>query len=144
MAIEITKYGFFTVQLISNLNKRGCVIFYLALVISTESNVLFFLNYMQISYNLTYKKYVYFLLYQKRRPTAGSAAEGYGRRSRGSQRGQSQGKDDFWNIFKTYSFPLNVRSPEPVTITYLSYRPARLHRQAESIPWNRFLGSLRV
>jgi hypothetical protein len=23
----------------------------------------------------------------------------------------------------------------------LSYRPARLHRQAESIPWNRFLGS---
>jgi hypothetical protein len=24
----------------------------------------------------------------------------------------------------------------------LSYRPARLHRLAESIPWNRFLGSL--
>ncbi len=26
----------------------------------------------------------------------------------------------------------------------LSYRPARLHRLAESIPWNRFLGSLNV
>ncbi len=26
----------------------------------------------------------------------------------------------------------------------LSYRPARLHRPAESIPWNRFLGSLNV
>jgi hypothetical protein len=26
----------------------------------------------------------------------------------------------------------------------LSYRPARLHRLAESNPWNRFLGSLKV
>ncbi len=26
----------------------------------------------------------------------------------------------------------------------LSYRPARLHRLAEYIPWNRFLGSLKV
>jgi hypothetical protein len=26
----------------------------------------------------------------------------------------------------------------------LSYPPARLHRLAESIPWNRFLGSLKV
>jgi hypothetical protein len=26
----------------------------------------------------------------------------------------------------------------------LSYRPARLHRLAEFIPWNRFLGSLKV
>jgi hypothetical protein len=26
----------------------------------------------------------------------------------------------------------------------LSHRPARLHRLAESIPWNRFLGSLKV
>jgi hypothetical protein len=25
----------------------------------------------------------------------------------------------------------------------LSYRPARLHRLAESIPWNRFLGSIK-
>jgi hypothetical protein len=25
-----------------------------------------------------------------------------------------------------------------------SYRPARLHRLAELIPWNRFLGSLKV
>ncbi len=27
---------------------------------------------------------------------------------------------------------------------YLTYRPARLHRLAESIPWHRFLGSLNV
>jgi hypothetical protein len=26
----------------------------------------------------------------------------------------------------------------------LSYRPARLHRLAELVPWNRFLGSLKV
>ncbi len=26
----------------------------------------------------------------------------------------------------------------------MSYRPVRLHRLAESIPWNRFLGSLKV
>jgi hypothetical protein len=26
----------------------------------------------------------------------------------------------------------------------LSYQPARLHRLAESIPWNRFLGSIKV
>jgi hypothetical protein len=26
----------------------------------------------------------------------------------------------------------------------LSYRPVRLHRLAELIPWNRFLGSLKV
>ncbi len=26
----------------------------------------------------------------------------------------------------------------------LSYRPARLHRLAEAIPWNRFLGSVKV
>jgi hypothetical protein len=26
----------------------------------------------------------------------------------------------------------------------LSYRPARLHRLAELIPWNRFLGSFKV
>ncbi len=28
--------------------------------------------------------------------------------------------------------------------TYLMYRPARLHRLAQSIPWNRFLGTLNV
>jgi hypothetical protein len=27
---------------------------------------------------------------------------------------------------------------------YLTYRPARLHRLAEFIPWNRFLGSLKT
>ncbi len=26
----------------------------------------------------------------------------------------------------------------------LSYRPTRIHRQAKLIPWNRFLGSLKV
>jgi hypothetical protein len=30
------------------------------------------------------------------------------------------------------------------TITYMTYRPARKHRLAESIPWNRFLGSIIV
>jgi hypothetical protein len=32
----------------------------------------------------------------------------------------------------------------PVRQPYLTYRPDRLHRLAESIPWNRFLGSLNV
>ncbi len=32
----------------------------------------------------------------------------------------------------------------PVRQPYLTYRPARLHRLAESVPWNRFLGSLIV
>jgi hypothetical protein len=33
----------------------------------------------------------------------------------------------------------------PVVLqAYVSYRPARLHRLAESIPWNRFLGSMNV
>ncbi len=32
----------------------------------------------------------------------------------------------------------------PVRQSYLTYRSARLHRLAESIPWNQFLGSLNV
>jgi hypothetical protein len=32
----------------------------------------------------------------------------------------------------------------PVQQPYLSYRPARLHSLAESIPRNRFLGSINV
>jgi hypothetical protein len=32
----------------------------------------------------------------------------------------------------------------PVRQPYLTYRPARLQRLAESIPWNQFLGSLNV
>ncbi len=32
----------------------------------------------------------------------------------------------------------------PVRQPYLTYRPARLHRLAESIPWNRFLGFFNV
>jgi hypothetical protein len=41
-------------------------------------------------------------------------------------------------IFKQF-----VGSRNPVGIV-LSYRPARLHRLAELIPWNRFLGSLKI
>jgi hypothetical protein len=41
--------------------------------------------------------------------------------------------------------PRTVSQPGgPVRQPYLTYRPARLHRLAESIPWNRFLGSLNV
>ncbi len=29
-------------------------------------------------------------------------------------------------------------------VIWLSYRPARLHSLAELVPWNRFLGSLKV
>jgi hypothetical protein len=53
-----------------------------------------------------------------------------------------------------FSEPVSVdlfRSPEidsqpggPVRQPYLAYRPARLHRMAESIPRNRFLGSINV
>jgi hypothetical protein len=32
----------------------------------------------------------------------------------------------------------------PVRQPHLTYRPVRQHRLAESIPWNRFLGSLKV
>ncbi len=32
----------------------------------------------------------------------------------------------------------------PARLPCLMYRPARLHRMAESIPWNEFLGSLDV
>jgi hypothetical protein len=53
----------------------------------------------------------------------------------------------FWaRICKSFQEPRN-RSAGPVRqpyFSYLSYRPARLHRLAESIPLNRFLGSLNV
>jgi hypothetical protein len=41
---------------------------------------------------------------------------------------------------------LDIDSKESIQPAYvgLSYQPARLHRLAESIPWNRFLGSLNV
>jgi len=38
----------------------------------------------------------------------------------------------------------NKKGPRNRVRIGLSYRPARLHRLAESIPWNRFLGSLKV
>jgi hypothetical protein len=48
-------------------------------------------------------------------------------------------------------FPKNIRNKDinsqhggPIRQPYLLYRPARLHRLAESIPRNRFLGSLNV
>jgi hypothetical protein len=47
-----------------------------------------------------------------------------------------------------YLIPRNrIRHPKmksggPVREPYLSYRPARLHRLVESIPWNRYLRSL--
>jgi hypothetical protein len=39
------------------------------------------------------------------------------------------------------SQPLTGRHDNPIL---RKYRPARLHRLAESIPWNRFLGSFNV
>ncbi len=41
-------------------------------------------------------------------------------------------------LLKRLQFRALVRQP------YLTYRPDMLHRSAESIPWNRFLGSLNV
>ncbi len=60
-----------------------------------------------------------------------------------------------WDLVHAYwtepVFVILLRSPGidchpggPVPQPYLSYRPARLHRPAESIPRNRFLGSLNV
>jgi hypothetical protein len=43
-----------------------------------------------------------------------------------------------WNLFKQSYGAKNL-----VGIG-LAYRPARLHRLEELIPWNRFLGSLKV
>jgi hypothetical protein len=61
-----------------------------------------------------------------------------------------------WNRFRQSMYPEPVsvdllQSPGidsqpggPVRQPYLAYRPARLHRMAESIPRNRFLGSINV
>jgi len=46
------------------------------------------------------------------------------------------------DIFKG-PWPIKRQIWRAGTITYLSYRPARPHRQAESIPRNRFLGSIK-
>jgi hypothetical protein len=46
-------------------------------------------------------------------------------------------------ICRPFKEPRNRSQPgRPVGQPYLSYRPARLHRLAESIPRNRFLGSI--
>jgi|688.fasta_scaffold190272_2 hypothetical protein len=48
-------------------------------------------------------------------------------------------------ICKRFKSPgINFASLVPVRLPYLPYRPARLHRLVESIPWNRFLSSLNV
>ncbi len=39
---------------------------------------------------------------------------------------------------------INSKHGGPVRQPYLTYRPARLHRLAISIPWNRLLGSLKI
>ncbi len=62
----------------------------------------------------------------------------------------------------TYNTMGKVKDPEPIFVNLLrspgidsqadgpvrqhslTYQPARLHRPAESIPWNRFLGSLNI
>jgi hypothetical protein len=48
-----------------------------------------------------------------------------------------------YNTWESNSVYLSYPSG-PVRKTYLSYRPARLHRLTESIPQNRFLGSINV
>jgi hypothetical protein len=48
-------------------------------------------------------------------------------------------KDQCWNFKTIYCMGAGNRGG-----IWLSYRPARLHRLADSIPWNRFLGSLKV
>jgi hypothetical protein len=51
----------------------------------------------------------------------------------------------YWSVFKNsvgiFKQSMGTRNREGIG---LSYRPARLLRLAESIPWNRFLGSLKV
>ncbi len=55
----------------------------------------------------------------------------------------------YWGKYPEPEFVNLLRSPGidsqcdgPVRQPYLTHRPARQHRLAESIPWNRFLGSL--
>ncbi len=39
---------------------------------------------------------------------------------------------------------IDSQSGRPLRQPYLTYRPTRSHKMAESIPWNQFLGSLNV
>jgi hypothetical protein len=54
-----------------------------------------------------------------------------------SRRGRTMRKILSWNLKKS----MGARNRGGIG---LSYRPARLHRLAEFIPWNRFLGSINV
>jgi hypothetical protein len=49
---------------------------------------------------------------------------------------------EFVNILR--SLGIDSQPGRPVRQPYLTHWPARLHRLAESIPWDRFLGSLNV
>jgi hypothetical protein len=48
----------------------------------------------------------------------------------------------FLNILRSPG--IDSQSGGQVRQPYLTYRPARLYRLSESIPWNRFMGSLNV
>ncbi len=49
---------------------------------------------------------------------------------------------EYRTVLSIYSAPINSAGIFKHSVG-LSYRPARLHRLAELIPWNRFLGSLK-
>ncbi len=49
---------------------------------------------------------------------------------------------EFVNLLRSPG--IDSQPGRPVRQTYLTYRPARLHSLAESLPWYRFLGSLNV
>jgi hypothetical protein len=50
----------------------------------------------------------------------------------------------FVNLLRCLGIDSQPGGPVPVPKPYLSYRPARLHWLAGSIPRNRFLGSINV
>jgi hypothetical protein len=62
---------------------------------------------------------------------------------------ESRGRDRLMKVGVSFSetraeiFKQSKRARNRVGIG-LSYRPARLHRLAEFIPWNRFMGSMNV
>ena len=55
---------------------------------------------------------------------------------------QRSSKPEFVNLLGSPG--IDSQPGGPVRQPSLTYRPARLHRLAESIPWHRFLGSLNV
>jgi hypothetical protein len=54
----------------------------------------------------------------------------------------SSAEPEFVNLLRSPG--IDSKPGGPVRQPYLTYRPDRLHELAESIPWNRFLGSLNV